>query len=151
MVSAGSSPPSWGWTKAHADQSGVGRPTQSPIMKQHHDNQNRPGDGPQCVPVDFFEFTHPTAFSICVAGTFNQRKPQAKARQISGRGRRLKQTGLTCGAKKYRLVMDVRWTPDPAARKSGPNPSGGSNSILRVAGSSGAPNFADADHSPLKT
>jgi 1,4-alpha-glucan branching enzyme len=102
------------------------------------------------VPVRF-EFTHPTAITVCVAGTFNQWQPEAKALHPAGGGRWLKETVLLPGTYEYCLVVDGQWMPDPAARETVPNPFGGKNSILRVSGSPEATHLADAEHFPLKS
>ena len=39
-------------------------------MKHHHNHDNVPNPGCQLVPVRF-EFTHPTAVAVCIAGNFN--------------------------------------------------------------------------------
>src|SRR6185436_13087797 len=39
-------------------------------MKHNKNHDNAPNAGPQLVPVRF-EFTHATAITVCVAGTFN--------------------------------------------------------------------------------
>jgi hypothetical protein len=41
--------------------------------------------------------------------------------------------------------------PDPLAKETVPNPYGGRNSVLRVAGSPEAAHLADAETLPLKT
>jgi len=96
---------------------------------QHHDNAR--SAGPDLVPVRF-EFTHPTANSVCVAGTFNDWHPEAKTMHPSGNGRWLKETILPAGKYEYCLVVDGHWMPDPQAKESVPNPFGGRNSVLTV-------------------
>ncbi|MGO8696350.1 MAG: glycogen-binding domain-containing protein [Limisphaerales bacterium] len=83
-----------------------------------------------------FEFTHPTASTVCVAGTFT--------------GRWWKETALVPGTYEYCLVVDGQWMPDPLARETVPNPFGGRNSVLRVASSPEAAHLADAENLPLK-
>ena len=51
----------------------------------------------------------------------------------------------------YCLVVDGRWMPDPQARETVPNPFGGRNSVLKVAGLPEAPPAANADKSSLKS
>jgi hypothetical protein len=91
-----------------------------PAMKHNHNHDNAPSAGPQLQPVRF-EFTHPTATTVCLAGTYE-----------------------------YCLVVDGQWMPDPLARESVPNPFGGRNSILKVSSSPEAGHRADADNLPLK-
>jgi 1,4-alpha-glucan branching enzyme len=97
---------------------------------KHHDNAR--GTGPQLAPVRF-EFTHPTASTVCVAGTFNDWEPEAKPMHRLGHGRWLKETVLPPGTYEYCLVVDGQWMPDPQAPETVPNPFGGRNSLLRVA------------------
>jgi 1,4-alpha-glucan branching enzyme len=121
----------------------------APAMKHNHNHDNAPSAGPQLQPVRF-EFTHPTATTVCLAGTFNQWKPEAKTLHSSGVGHWWKETALAPGTYEYCLVVDGQWMPDPLARESVPNPFGGRNSILKVASSPEAGHRADADNLPLK-
>lgn len=115
-------------------------------MKHNHNQDNA---GPELVPVRF-EFTHPTAATVCVAGTFNQWRPEAKSLHPAGEGRWWKETALPPGTYEYCLVVDGQWIPDPLARETVPNPFGGRNSILKVATSPAAVHLADAEHLPLQ-
>ena len=99
---------------------------------KHHDNAR--SAGPQLEPVRF-EFTHPTASTVCVAGTFNDWHAEAKPMHPLGDGRWLKETVLPAGTYEYRLVVDGQWIADPRATETVPNPFGGRNSILKVASS----------------
>jgi 1,4-alpha-glucan branching enzyme len=101
-------------------------------MKHNKNHDNASSAGPQLEPVRF-EFTHPTASTVCVAGTFNDWHAEAKPLHPLGGGRWLKETVLPPGAYEYRLVVDGQWIADPLAKESAPNPFGGRNSILRVA------------------
>jgi 1,4-alpha-glucan branching enzyme len=101
-------------------------------MKHNHNHDNAPNPGPQAVPVRF-EFTHPGAATVCVAGTFNHWQPEAKTLHPAGGGRWYKETVLMPGTYEYCLVVDGRWMPDPQAAESVPNPFGGRNSVLKVA------------------
>ena len=109
---------------------------------KHHDHaRNR---GPRLEPVRF-EFTHPTATTVCIAGTFNHWQPDAKPMHPVGDGRWLKETVLAAGTYEYCLVVDGQWMPDPLATESVPNPFGGRNSLLRVTHSPAASPFGDAE------
>jgi 1,4-alpha-glucan branching enzyme len=105
-------------------------------MKHNHDHgrshNNGHGAGPQLVPVRF-EYTHPTATTVCVAGSFNHWQPEAKTLHSSGTGRWWKETALAPGTYEYCLVVDGQWMPDPLAKETVPNPFGGRNSVLTVA------------------
>jgi 1,4-alpha-glucan branching enzyme len=118
-------------------------------MKHNHNHDNGRSAGPQLVPVRF-EFTHPTAKTVCIAGTFNHWQPEAKALHSSGAGNWWKETSLAPGTYEYCLVVDGAWIPDPQAMESVANPFGGRNSILKVAASPLAAHLADAENLPLK-
>ena len=118
-------------------------------MKHNHHHDNACATSPQLVSVHF-EFTHPTAKTVCIAGTFNQWQPEAKTLHSSGVGNWWKDTMLTPGTYEYCLVVDGQWMPDPKAHESVPNPFGGRNSILTVADSPEAKHLVDAENLPLK-
>ena len=119
-------------------------------MKHNHNHDNAQGAGLQLVPVRF-EFTSPTAKSVCLAGTFNHWQPEAKTLHSTGTGIWWKETALAPGTYEYCLVVDGHWMPDPLARESVANPFGGRNSILHVASSPEAAHLADAVNIPLKS
>ena len=117
-------------------------------MKHNKNHDNGPSSGPQLVPVHF-EFTHPTATSVCLAGTFNHWQPEAKALHPSGGGRWLKETVLAPGNYEYCLVVDGQWMPDPLAKETVPNPFGGRNSVLKVPSLPEEAPLARANNLPL--
>ncbi|MBE0540025.1 MAG: glycogen-binding domain-containing protein [Verrucomicrobia bacterium] len=118
-------------------------------MKHNKKHNNLRSTIPPLVPVRF-EFTHPTATTVCVAGTFNHWQPESKTLQSSGVGHWWKETALAPGTYEYCLVVDGQWMPDPLAKESVPNPFGGRNSILNVAGTAEAAHLADAEILPLQ-
>ncbi len=118
-------------------------------MKHNKNHDNGKAAGPELVPVRF-EFTHPTATTVCVAGCFNHWRPEAKALHPSEGGRWLKETALPPGTYEYCLVVDGHWMPDPSATESVPNPFGGRNSLLHVTVSPEATHLYDAEHFPLQ-
>jgi 1,4-alpha-glucan branching enzyme len=118
-------------------------------MKHNHNPDNTWSAGLQLQPVRF-EFTHSTATTVAVAGTFNDWHPTTKSMHPIGSGHWLKETALFPGTYEYCLVVDGQWMPDPMARETVPNPFGGRNSILKVASSPGAAHLAEAEHLPLK-
>lgn len=118
-------------------------------MKHKRNHESTPSIGPQLVPVRF-EFTHPTATTVCVAGTFNQWQPAAKSLHRNGTGQWLKDTALAPGTYEYCLVVDGCWMPDPRATADVPNPFGGRNSILEVVRQPETTHLADAENLPLK-
>jgi 1,4-alpha-glucan branching enzyme len=118
-------------------------------MKYDHIQHSAQSADPQLVPVSF-EFTHRTATSVAVAGTFNDWHPTTKSMHPSGKGHWLKETALAPGTYEYCLVVDGQWMPDPLARETVPNPFGGRNSVLKVASSPEAAHLANAINLPLK-
>ena len=119
-------------------------------MKHNKEHDNTKSTTPQLEPVRF-EFTHPTASTVCVAGTFNDWHAEAKPLHPVGHGRWLKETVLPPGNYEYCLVVDGEWMPDPLARETVPNPFGGWNSVLTVAGLPEAAHLADAASVPMQS
>jgi 1,4-alpha-glucan branching enzyme len=118
-------------------------------MKHNKNHDNDQSTEAKLEPVRF-EFTHPTAHTVCIAGSFNDWDPASKPMQSSGAGNWWKKTSLAPGTYEYCLVVDGQWMPDPLARKTMPNPFGGWNSVLEVASSPEAAHRADATEAPLK-
>lgn len=118
-------------------------------MKHNNNHDNAPNPGLNLVPVRF-TYTHPTATTVCVAGSFNHWHPTTKSMHHSGNGRWLKEAFLPPGNYEYCLVVDGHWMPDPLAPETVPNPFGGRNSILNVARTPEAAHRATALNLPLK-
>jgi 1,4-alpha-glucan branching enzyme len=118
-------------------------------MKHNHNHDNARSAGDRLVPVRF-EFAHPTAATVSVAGTFNDWHPTTKTMHPAGKGHWMKETALAPGNYEYRFVVDGQWMADPLATDCVPNPFGGQNSILKVADSPEAAHLADAENLPLK-
>ena len=118
-------------------------------MKHNHNHDNVPSAGPQLVPVRF-EFTHSTAPTVCLAGTFNHWQPEAKTLHPAEGDRWLKETVLAPGRYEYFFIVDGHWMPDPLAKESVPNPFVGRNSVLRLASSPEVAHLAAAESFPLK-
>lgn len=100
-------------------------------MKHSHRHPHPQDEGPHPEPV-CFEFNHPTARAVSVAGSFNGWRADAKPLHPLGEGRWVKETVLLPGTYEYCLVVDGVWMPDPRAQDSVPNPFGGRNSVLHV-------------------
>ena len=98
-----------------------------------------------------FEFSHPTATRVFVAGSFNDWHPDSKPMHSLGSGHWVKDTALVPGTYEYCLVVDDQWMPDPLAKETIPNPFGGNNSVLRVSASTEATHLSDAEYLPMKT
>jgi hypothetical protein len=79
-----------------------------------------------------FEFTHLTAGTVGIAGTFNHWRPEAAPMIPWGDGRWLNELSLPPGTYEYCLVVDGQWLPDPLAKEAVPNPFGGINSVLKI-------------------
>ncbi len=118
-------------------------------MKHNRNHDNAPSAGLQLQLVRF-EFTHPTATTVSVAGTFNDWHPTTKSMHPSANGHWLKETALAPGTYEYCLIVDGQWRPDPLAEETVPNPFGGRNSVLKVANSPEATHLVDAENLPLK-
>ena len=116
-------------------------------MKHNHHHDILRSPGPQLVPVRF-EFRHPSAKTVCLAGTFNHWQADAKTLHSSGAGNWWKETALPPGTYEYCFVVDGQWMPDPLARESVPNPFGGRNSILKVASSTEAAHLTEVERLP---
>ena len=79
------------------------------------------------------EFIDPVAEAVCLAGSFNDLRPEVTPMIHLGAGRWVKELALPPGAYEYRLVVDGEWKPDPRACEKTANPFGGFNSLLKVA------------------
>ena len=106
-------------------------------MKHNKNHDNAKSDEPPLEPVRF-EFSHATAHTVCLAGTFNDWHADAKPMHPVGDGRWLKETVLPAGTYEYCLVVDGQWMPDPLAKETVANPFGGRNSVLKVTHAAGA-------------
>ena len=97
-------------------------------MKKHRNNKN--GNGLlQSIRI---EFTNPVAASVAIAGSFNDWHPDATQMVRVTHDRWVKDLALQPGTYEYRLVVDGRWMPDPAAPDTVSNPFGERNSVLKV-------------------
>ncbi len=99
-------------------------------MKKHR-HKNQPEAGTQSQRVHF-EFHYPAAKSVCIAGTFNDWRPDTTPMIALDPGRWAKDLALPPGDYEYCLVVDGQWKPDPQAAETVANPFGGMNSIRRV-------------------
>jgi 1,4-alpha-glucan branching enzyme len=86
------------------------------------------------LPWVHFEYMHPTATAVYIAGTFNDWRPQATPMVPLGNGHWMKDLTLPPGQYEYRIVAHGEWMADPMARETNPNPFGGLNSVLKVEG-----------------
>ena len=79
-----------------------------------------------------FEFHDPEAQVVCIAGTFNDWRPDVTPMIPMENGRRARKLSLPPGTCEYRLVVDGEWLSDPRAAEYVPAPCGGFNSVLKV-------------------
>jgi 1,4-alpha-glucan branching enzyme len=89
--------------------------------------------------VVLFEYLDGVARRVCLAGSFNNWKPEGGEMIRLGDGKWFKELVLPPGAYEYRLVVDGKWMADPAAGQTAPNPFGGANSLRIVTASSASP------------
>lgn len=79
-----------------------------------------------------FDFFHPHAKSVCIAGSFNNWNPSATRMVPVGHGRWVRELWLTPGIHQYLLVVDGEWVFDLNATDYLPNVFGGMNAIVEV-------------------
>jgi hypothetical protein len=84
------------------------------------------------VPLVFLEFTESPPQSVCIAGTFNDWRPEVTRMTRMGDGYWVKVLSLPPGYYEYRVVVDREWIPDPLAEHYVRNPFGGINSLLAI-------------------
>jgi hypothetical protein len=92
-----------------------------PTMNHNYNHDHAKSEGPHSLPVRF-AVTDSTVGSVLIAGTFNNRQPEAKPMHPMGKGRWVRRIVLPLGTYKYCLVVDRTWTPDPLAQETVPNP-----------------------------
>jgi len=80
------------------------------------------------------ELVKPGATRVCVAGTFNDWKPEKMPLVRQGSDRWVGDLAVQPGRYEYMFVVDGQWVPDPNAKESVQNPFGGRNSVLVAAG-----------------
>lgn len=78
------------------------------------------------------ELVKPGAKKVCVAGSFNDWKPERTPLAPLGNGRWVGDLSVKPGRHEYLFVVDGQWVPDPNAKETVQNPFGGKNSVLLV-------------------
>jgi Glycogen recognition site of AMP-activated protein kinase len=81
-------------------------------------------------PIVCLEIVRPGAKNVCVAGTFNEWKPERTPLVARGNGRWVGDLAVKPGRYEYLFVVDGNWEQDPNAQESVQNPFGGRNSVL---------------------
>jgi 1,4-alpha-glucan branching enzyme len=80
-----------------------------------------------------FEHHDASARQVCIAGSFNEWRPDGLDMINLGGGKWAKELLLPPGTYEYRFVVDGNWICDPSARNTVPNPFGEPNSVRHVA------------------
>ena len=114
----------------------VGKQRNNKLIKMNTTNETKSAskstrDQPQ-PPLVRFELTNPSARKVCIAGNFNNWRPESTEMIPTGGGKWAKELRLQPGTYEYRFVVDGEWTTDPTASGSVPNPFGDLNSLLAV-------------------
>jgi hypothetical protein len=78
------------------------------------------------------ELVKPDAKTVCVAGSFNEWKPERTPLAPLGNGHWAGDLLVKPGRHEYLFVVDGQWLPDPNAKETVQNPFGGKNSVLVV-------------------
>jgi 1,4-alpha-glucan branching enzyme len=78
------------------------------------------------------ELVKPDAKQVCVAGSFNEWKPERTPLVPLGNGHWAGDLAVKPGRHEYLFVVDGQWVPDPNAKESVQNPFGGRNSVVVV-------------------
>ncbi len=78
------------------------------------------------------ELLKPGAKTVCVAGSFNEWKPEKAPLVQKSIGHWIGELSVPPGRHEYLFVVDGEWLPDPKASESVENPFGGRNSVLTV-------------------
>jgi hypothetical protein len=99
-------------------------------------NHRKPGArvipaAPSPPPVHL-EYCDGDARKVCIAGSFNDWRPDATEMVPLCNGKWAKDLTLPPGPHEYRLVVDGKWMADAKASQSVPNPFGEVNSVLTV-------------------
>lgn len=80
--------------------------------------------------VTCFEFIHPNAREVFLAGSFSDWAPLPMISPEPGRW--VKQLTVPPGRHEYHFVADGEWADDPTATEFVPEPPGGRNAVLIV-------------------
>ena len=107
--------------------------TSSGTMKNTLKEKPKRSAAPKAAPhTVHFEITNRAAHKVCLAGNFNDWRPERTEMVPLGGGRFEKDLVLAPGTYEYRIVVDGKWMADPNADHSVINPFGERNSVLTV-------------------
>ena len=101
-------------------------------MVMARNNKKPPTSSPPKNSIHRFEFQHGEASAVCIAGSFNDWRPDATPMVALGDGRWVKELTLPPGRHEYRFVVDGAWVDDPNAKEVAPNSHGGVNAVVTV-------------------
>ena len=110
-------------------------------MKKNKTN-NKPAGEPEAKPVHI-EFTHATATTVRIAGTFNDWRPEATPMIAVGEGRWAKELALPPGTYEYCVVVEGAWL----CRSAGQGNRAQSVRRLELRPASGGPGLSEASGS----
>jgi len=79
-----------------------------------------------------FELADAQAQKVCIAGSFNDWRPDVSEMVRIGDGKWWKDLSLSPGEYEYRFVIDGNWVTDPECPQERENGFGEKNSVLRV-------------------
>lgn len=88
--------------------------------------------GPSSINRVSLELVKPGAKTVCVAGSFNEWKPEKTPLAAASDGRWVGHLTVKPGRHEYLFVVDGEWVQDPNAKEAVENPFGGKNSVLVV-------------------
>ena len=107
------------------------KPAPAPMASIKHEAPTSRPAAPNVNRV-FLEVTEPGARQVCVAGTFNDWKPETTPLTRDADGKWFGDLAVNPGRYEYLFVVDGRWLTDPKAKESVQNPFGGVNSVMVV-------------------
>lgn len=111
----------------------VAAPAPAPITKTETTQPASPTAAAARQPSPIaVEFVKPDAKSVCIAGSFNEWKPEKTPLTPTGNGRWVAKLNAKPGRYEYLFVVDGQWLPDPNAPEQVRNPYGGTNSVLII-------------------
>jgi len=114
--------------KTQALQAAVSKPAAPRVEAPKSASVSAPTPTHVCL-----EFLQPGAKTVCVAGSFNEWKPEKAPLVQKGEGLWVGDLAVPPGRHEYLFVVDGQWLPDPKANETVQNPFGGRNCVLTVA------------------
>ncbi len=115
------------FTKEMAQKKQEGAQTKIPGIRPGSDQPT-----PQVEKLVDFSFYAPQAYSVNVAGSFNNWTPGAFPLKKDVTGTWRGALRLKPGTYQYRFFMDKRWVDDPNAKTTAANEFGSHNAVLEV-------------------